>query len=80
MWKFIDKFGLFLVNLFRAIKFSILDYDSGLKRTKTLKYRIIFWSVTGIMFTFFIIVILKIFGDFFQTMMRTKTNQFNPVK
>ena len=41
MWKAIDKFGLFLQNIFTALKFAAFDYDVTLRRTKTNKQRII---------------------------------------
>ena len=43
MWKVIDKIGLFLQNLFTALKFAAFDYDVTLRRTKTPKERIIIW-------------------------------------
>jgi hypothetical protein len=43
MWKLIDKIGLFLQNLFTALKFAVFDYDVTLRRTKTDKQRIIIW-------------------------------------
>ena len=43
MWKAIDKIGLFLKNIFTALKFAAFDYDVTLKRTKTDKQRIIIW-------------------------------------
>lgn len=43
MWKAIDKFGLFLQNVFTALKFAAFDYDATLRRTKTDKQRLIIW-------------------------------------
>jgi len=43
MWKVINKFGLFLQNIFTALKFGAFDYDVTLRRTKTDKQRIIIW-------------------------------------
>ncbi len=43
MWKIIDKIGLFLQNIFTALKFAAFDYDIILRRTKTNKQRIIIW-------------------------------------
>lgn len=43
MWKIIDKIGLFLQNIFTALKFAAFDYDATLRRTKTDKQRIIIW-------------------------------------
>lgn len=44
MWKAIDKIGIFLENIFTALKFAAFDYDFKLQQTKTTKERIFIWS------------------------------------
>lgn len=54
MWKYIDKFGLFLIRFYRAIKFAVYDYDAKLKQTKTNTQRrntwigVVFITLLGI--------------------------------
>lgn len=45
MWKAIDKIGLFLANIFTALKFAAFDYDVVLRRTKTPRQRLIIWTI-----------------------------------
>jgi hypothetical protein len=59
MWKAIDKFGIFLKNIFTALKFAAFDYDVILRRTKNNKQRIIIWI------SIFIIIIGFVFGFMF---------------
>lgn len=68
MWKAIDKFGIFLGNIFTALKFAAFDYDVILRRTKTDKQRIIIWiSIFTIIFgsCFGLLLILNYFIKIF---------------
>lgn len=40
MWKAIDKIGLILINIFKALRFAAYDYDAKLRITKTNKQRV----------------------------------------
>ncbi len=55
MWKVIDKFGLILVNIFKALKFAAYDYDAKMRLIKTDKQRIMTWI--GVAFVSFILVL-----------------------
>lgn len=70
MWKVIDKIGLFLQNIFTALKFAAFDYDVTLRRTKTDRQRLIIWST---IFTITIIV-CYLFLIFLSHSIRTVIN------
>lgn len=64
MWKFIDRFGIFFVNFFTALKFAAYDYDVTLQRTKTPKQRIIIWLsifLVALIVCYLLIFLLKRF-------------------
>lgn len=58
MWTILDKFKLFVIQVFNAIKFTIFDYDSKLQRTKSLHQRIVIWfSIFSISVVLFVVMI-----------------------
>ncbi len=62
IWKF---FKYFFTQLYTAIKFSIINYDSKLQMTKTPKQRVIFWTIAGLITLAILFVLLRLVGNFF---------------
>ena len=62
IWKFI-KF--FVIELYTAIRFAIINYDSKLQMTKTKKQRIVFWTVAGAIVIALLFLLLHLSGEAF---------------
>ena len=77
MWKLIDKIGLFLKNLFTALKFAVFDYDVTLRRTKTNKQRIIIWVLIFIVTVGLGYALLLLLSHYIRTVM---DNRFLKIK
>jgi uncharacterized protein HemY len=76
MWKAIDKFGLFIKNIFVAFKFAAYDYDVKLRRTKTTKQRIIIWLIILIVIVVVIYLFLLLISHSIKSVIE-KQNYFN---
>lgn len=77
MWKIIDKIGLFLSNVFNAIKFAAFDYDVVLRRTKTPKQRLLIWIIIITVVLLVLFIILSLIGGFIQKIVKQRIELSN---